>query len=482
VTAAANGSGSGGGYTTIEIGGSSLTQRATLNFASGTGITQTCVDNSGASRTDCTPSLNTTYAPSWQLLQSGQGLFIASSNGNDAYSGNTNPILTGTRTKGGVIFLNSDVASASTHTLNDGISTVTIDQIDGSSAPVTGQIAATSYSMLIWDGSVYRLFGTVPVYDGNSAHCLSGISTWVACSGGGGSGTVNPGTVNQLSYYGSTGSAVSGLSVVNSAVVVTSSGGVPSESTTLPSGLTIPGYQASLTLTTTGSSGAATLTGGTLNIPIYTGGSGVSIGGTVTSGTTNYLLYVGSGPVLAQEQFLAAAQFPALTGDLTTTAGALATTLATVNSNVGSFTNANLTVNAKGLVTAVSSGTGGSGTSTDILLAPSVVDSPLIFSTLYCSSGVSPALCGAFVSGSVAIPTGANPTLVVDDTAVIASSRIVIAVDDTTAPGGVTCNSTLATLAISPVVTARTPGTSFTLSYSGTITTNPVCVNYVIYN
>ena len=44
------------------------------------------------------------------------------------------------------------------------------------------------------------------------------------------------------------------------------------------------------------------------------------------------------------------------TGDAT---GSTALTLATVNSNVGSFTNATVTVNAKGLVTAASSGTGG---------------------------------------------------------------------------------------------------------------------------
>ena len=44
------------------------------------------------------------------------------------------------------------------------------------------------------------------------------------------------------------------------------------------------------------------------------------------------------------------------TGDAT---GATALTLATVNSNVGSFTNANITVNAKGLVTAASTGSGG---------------------------------------------------------------------------------------------------------------------------
>lgn len=61
---------------------------------------------------------------------------------------------------------------------------------------------------------------------------------------------------------------------------------------------------------------------------------------------------------------LAASRFPALTGDITTIAGALATTLATVNSNVGSFTNASITVNAKGLVTAASSGSTGNLTST----------------------------------------------------------------------------------------------------------------------
>lgn len=55
---------------------------------------------------------------------------------------------------------------------------------------------------------------------------------------------------------------------------------------------------------------------------------------------------------------LQAAQFPALTGDVTTVAGALATTLATVNSNVGTFGSATqvsqITVNAKGLITAAS--------------------------------------------------------------------------------------------------------------------------------
>jgi hypothetical protein len=33
-----------------------------------------------------------------------------------------------------------------------------------------------------------------------------------------------------------------------------------------------------------------------------------------------------------------------------------------------------------------------------------------------------------------------------------------------------------------PYVSARTPGTSFTIAYLGAITTNPLCVNYVITN
>lgn len=56
---------------------------------------------------------------------------------------------------------------------------------------------------------------------------------------------------------------------------------------------------------------------------------------------------------------IAAARMPALTGDITTSAGAVATTLATVNGNVGTFGSATqasqVTVNAKGLVTAANS-------------------------------------------------------------------------------------------------------------------------------
>lgn len=68
---------------------------------------------------------------------------------------------------------------------------------------------------------------------------------WVATQG---SGTVNAGLQNELAWYTSNGTAVNGLPTADNGVLVTSPTGVPSISTTLPSGLTIPGYQGSLTL------------------------------------------------------------------------------------------------------------------------------------------------------------------------------------------------------------------------------------------
>jgi hypothetical protein len=100
-----------------------------------------------------------------------------------------------------------------------------------------------------------------------------------------------------------------------------------------------------------------------------------------------------------------------------------------------------------------------------------------------CSSSASPAVCGSAVAGSIAVPTGTNATLVVDTTAVTANSQIFVQSDDTLGTKlSVTCNSTLASLIVEPVVSARTAGTSFTVTISGTTTTNPVCLSYFIVN
>jgi hypothetical protein len=77
----------------------------------------------------------------------------------------------------------------------------------------------------------------------------------------------------------------------------------------------------------------------------------------------------------------------AITGDLAYTSPSFdgsgnvtaAGTLATVNSNVGSFTAANITVNAKGLITAASSGTAGASISNDTTTATNLFP---LFSTV----------------------------------------------------------------------------------------------------
>lgn len=100
-----------------------------------------------------------------------------------------------------------------------------------------------------------------------------------------------------------------------------------------------------------------------------------------------------------------------------------------------------------------------------------------------CASAATPAACGSAANGAVAIPTGISTvTLIVNTTTVTGNSRISLQTDDSLTIPATTCNSTLATLVGGMAVTARTPGTSFTITYNGTIATNPLCVSYQIEN
>lgn len=95
----------------------------------------------------------------------------------------------------------------------------------------------------------------------------------------------------------------------------------------------------------------------------------VPFGGTGSTTLTGILKGNGTGAVqtaVAGTDYQAPGNYiTALTGDVTASGpGSVPATLATVNANVGSFTNANITVNGKGLITAASNGTDNSFSTT----------------------------------------------------------------------------------------------------------------------
>lgn len=98
-----------------------------------------------------------------------------------------------------------------------------------------------------------------------------------------------------------------------------------------------------------------------------------------------------------------------------------------------------------------------------------------------CASSASPAVCGSASAGAFTI-AATTTSIVVNTSAVTANSEIEITPDSSLGTRlSVTCNTSLATV-IGPVVTARSAGTSFTVSITGTLVTNPACYTYSITN
>ena len=131
------------------------------------------------------------------------------------------------------------------------------------------------------NGNRIQLSAGTPV----SGHCAqfdanSNITdAGAGCGGAGGSGTVSSGTAQQIGFYAANGTTISGLTAVASGVPSYNSGGTLGVSTTLPSGLTIPGATisnpaitgsataATLSLSGKLTAGASTTVGASLNCP-----------------------------------------------------------------------------------------------------------------------------------------------------------------------------------------------------------------------
>ena len=189
----------------------------------------------------------------------------------------------------------------------------------------------------------------------------------------GGSGTATPALVagtnvtitgswpNQTINSSNPGGTVTAVSVTSANGFAGSSSGGATPALTLSTSVTgvIKGDGTALSAATSGtdySSGTSALTTGILKSTTTTGALSIAVAAdfpTLNQNTTGSAATLTTGRTIAITGDLAYTS-PSFDGSANVTA---AGTLATVNATVGSFTNASITVNGKGLVTAASSGT-----------------------------------------------------------------------------------------------------------------------------
>lgn len=108
---------------------------------------------------------------------------------------------------------------------------------NGTSALTTG---TRSGNTTVYGTVGATLTPTICLEADSSGNIVPAVSALPCGAGGGGSGTVSPGLVNQIGYYTSSGSTIGGLATAANGILVTNGSGVPSIGTALPAGITFP--------------------------------------------------------------------------------------------------------------------------------------------------------------------------------------------------------------------------------------------------
>jgi Chaperone of endosialidase len=344
---------------TITVAGSgNTTTAATANANLATAPAGDVVITDGSGNVGISSQSNLIFnrsVPEWSVTD---GFFLEDTSGTNSVGGSV--------TNGGVIVsgnpnINLDASAAGltltgsgSFSLFDGVGSFI--QTDGA-----GNLTISAQSMAI-DASVGIAFNidptsVTPATNDNSTKLAT--TAYVQAQGYG------KGTVTSVSFTGGLIS-VANPTTTPAFTVAGTSGGVPyfSSATTWTSSAVLP-------------AGDFVLGGGAGNPPTASFSIvPIANGGTATGSTLTGIVR-GGNPFTASE----------LSGDATTS-GSNAVTLATVNSNVGTFTYATITVNGKGLVTAASSGAAPTGTVTSF----SAGNLSPLFTTSVATATTTPAL------------------------------------------------------------------------------------------
>lgn len=176
----------GSGYATIDNNGTPVTQRTTVNFIPGTGISQTIVDNSGSSRTDATFSVNSATAAYVTSIQQGNVTTVVSATGNDSYVGSPS-IGTGSGptalTTGMQVCLYPDVNNTGAATFNyESLGVKNIKKADGTTDPANNDIVASTCNLLTYNGTSWVLPAVIPSSAGTGT--VTSIATTSPITGG----------------------------------------------------------------------------------------------------------------------------------------------------------------------------------------------------------------------------------------------------------------------------------------------------------
>jgi hypothetical protein len=282
----------------------------TTNIAEGTNLYYTDVraraSNSfvaGSGAYNSTTGVITIPTNTNQLTNGASFITLASLSGSTGISyNNTTGVITSTITqytdalaRASISLTTTGSSGAATYNSTTGV--LNIPQYSGGGSGMVYPAAGIAVSTgTAWDTSI-----TDNSADWNTAY--TNRITSLTVTGSSGAATLTSNTLN-IPTYTLTGlggqplatnlTSLSALTFASTSFVkMTASGTFALDTNT---------YQGTLTLTTTGTSGAATLVGNTLNIPQYSGGGGggMAIGGSITSATAGSVLFAGASGVLAQ--------------------------------------------------------------------------------------------------------------------------------------------------------------------------------------